>query len=112
MHLAPKHSKTALYSLSCTGNVQGLNWWWQSGLPLLFDKEVLLGATKHGQVETLQWWLNRQVDLEFRFFDIEEALEEETAPNTAETLAWWAKHGYMADSEVTDWMQVRKLQPS
>lgn len=111
MQLGPKHSKTALYALSCTGHIDGLNWWWNSGLALLFDKEVLLGATKHGQVEALQWWLDKGVPLEFRFFDIEEALEEETAPNTTETLNWWAQHGYKADSEVTDWMKVRTLKP-
>lgn len=109
MQLQPKHSKTALYALSCSGHIEGLNWWWTSGLPLLFDKEVLLGATKHGQVAALQWWMDRDVSLEFRFFDIEEALEEETAPNTAETLNWWSQHGYQADSEVTEWMKVRTL---
>lgn len=109
LQLHPTHSKTALYALSCTGNIAGLDWWLHSGLNMLYDKEVLLGATKHGQVAALQWWLDHHFQLEYRFFDIEEALEEETAPNTAETLAFWSKQGYKSDSEVTEWMKVRRL---
>jgi len=107
--LAPKYSKAALYSLSCSGNISKLDWWLnQNRFPLLYDKEVLIAATKYGQVESLQWWKDSKLEIEYRLFDIEAALEDAVA-NDQETLKWWAENGYQDSAGITDWMRNRKL---
>jgi hypothetical protein len=64
-------TKMALYHLSCVGNTGLLQWWKESGLPLTYDKEVLVGATKQGKVESLNWWLDSKLPVSYTFFDIE-----------------------------------------
>ncbi|KAK4701266.1 hypothetical protein P7C70_g4967, partial [Phenoliferia sp. Uapishka_3] len=88
--LPAPYSKVALYHLSKTGNITLLDWWKSSRHPLLYDKEVLIVATRHGQTSVLTWWKESGLDIEYRFFDIEEALEDSVARQGRDDAeAWW-----------------------
>ncbi|GJN90488.1 hypothetical protein Rhopal_003499-T1 [Rhodotorula paludigena] len=106
--LPVRYSRTALYTLSKSGNIALLNWWKNSSYSLLYDKEVLVIATQYGQVAALQWWADSGLDIEYRFFDIEEALEDSVA-NKEETQKWWEARGYDPALSTNAWMKVRNL---
>lgn len=104
-----RYSKAALYTLSKTGNIPLLTWWLRSRFPLSFDKEVLTIATRFGQTRVLQWWLESGVEIEYRFFDIEEAIEDCVGDREAVTR-WWEERGYNARMGANQWMRMRKLE--
>lgn len=110
-----RYSKAALYTLSKSGNLTLLSWWLHSRFPLAYDKEVLLIATRYARVEVLSWWARAaaegRVELEFRFFDIEEALEDCVAGEEGKegVLRWWEGRGYNAQMGANQWMRTRSL---
>lgn len=107
--LPVRYSKAALYTLSKTGNLVLLDWWLHSGYTLSYDKEVLVIATRFGHVRVLEWWASSGLEnLEFRFFDIEEALEDSVA-NKEETQRWWERRGYDTAMGANQWMRLRSL---
>ncbi|GAA5983694.1 hypothetical protein JCM10908_000383 [Rhodotorula pacifica] len=109
--LPVKYSKAALYTLSKTGNLELLDWWLhKSGYTLSYDKEVLVIATRFGHVQVLEWWATSGLsdNLEFRFFEIEEALEDSVA-NKEETQKWWERRGYDTAMGANQWMRLRSL---
>jgi len=115
-HLHPKYSKAALYHLSVVGNIACLDWWAKAATAsenrfrLLYDKDVIIGATKHGKIAALQWWLDSGLEITYRGFDIEEALEDaiSTKARTA-SLLWWAKHGLIEDIDAVYMMKLQKF---
>ncbi|KAI5477960.1 hypothetical protein MNV49_005752 [Pseudohyphozyma bogoriensis] len=95
--LPAPYSKAALYHLSRTGNVPLLDWWKSSRFSLLYDKEVLIIATRHSRTSVLSWWKESGLDIEYRFFDIEEALEDSVGDGEEKerTQEWWEREaGY------------------
>lgn len=106
--LTPRYSKAALFHLSKVGNVALLDWWKASSFPLAFDKEVLVIATRYGQTGALQWWLESGLEIEYRFFDIEEALEDSVA-GKEEAQKWWEKRGYKNVLSGSEWTKPRNL---
>lgn len=105
-----KYSRAAMYHLSCRGDTSLLEWWrTDSGLPLKYDKDVLTGATKHGRVHSLEWWRTSGLELEYRFFDVEEAIEDAVV-GTDDVAAWWRERGF-EQGRITmhDWMKVRPV---
>lgn len=106
--LPVRYSKAALYSLSKNGNILLLDWWKQSRFTLVYDKEVLINATRYGQTKVLDWWLSSGLDIEYRFFDIEEALEDSCA-RKEETQRWWESLGYNTSLGANTWMKPRNL---
>ncbi|GAA5908853.1 hypothetical protein JCM6882_005468 [Rhodosporidiobolus microsporus] len=107
-----RYSKAALYTLSKSGNVASLQWWASSRFPLAYDKEVLAIATRFGRVDVLEWWATlSDLDVEFRFFDIEEALEDCVADEGAKerVLRWWEERGYDPLMGANQWMRMRNL---
>jgi len=108
--LHPSHSKTALYHLSCVGNVDSLNWWRDSKFKMLYDKDVIIGATKHGQTQALEWWIDSGLEITYRPFDIEEALEDAINDAARErSQNWWRRHGLSGSSRATEMMRIFKL---
>ncbi|KAM0747488.1 hypothetical protein T439DRAFT_328727 [Meredithblackwellia eburnea MCA 4105] len=107
--LPAPYSKTALYHLSRAGNVLLLDWWKSSRHPLLYDKKVLIVATRHGQTSVLTWWKDSGLEVEYRFFDIEEALEDSVAPGGREEAeGWWEREtGYDPALSSGEWTKVR-----
>ncbi|BGP48213.1 hypothetical protein JCM10450v2_004085 [Rhodotorula kratochvilovae] len=106
--LPVRYSKVALHHISKMGNIALLNWWASSQYALAYDKEVLVVATQFGQVAALQWWADSGLDIEYRFFEIEEALEDSVA-NKEETQKWWEVRGYDNNLSTNAWMKVRNL---
>lgn len=101
-----KYSKAALFHLSQTGNVELLDWWKNSRHPLLYTGEVLHAATRHGQTGVLSWWRDSGLDIEYRFFDIEEALED-SVNGKEEAQKWWEAEGYDTGLSTNDWTKIR-----
>jgi hypothetical protein len=110
-----RYSKAALYTLSKSGNLPSLHWWLRSPFPLAYDKEVLSIATRHTRLSVLDFWAQaaeeKKVELEFRFFDIEEALEDCVADEEGKerVLKWWERRGYDAQMGANQWMRMRNL---
>ncbi|GAA5985817.1 hypothetical protein JCM11641_006217, partial [Rhodosporidiobolus odoratus] len=106
-----KYTKAALYSLSKSGNLPLLAWWRSSRFPLAYDKEVLIVATRYARVDVLEWWGNSGLDVEFRFFDVEEALEDCVGCEVEKEKVqdWWEKRGYDTIMGANSWMRMRGL---
>ncbi|GAA5820426.1 hypothetical protein JCM11251_005621 [Rhodosporidiobolus azoricus] len=107
-----RYSKAALYTLSKSGNLASLNWWATSRFPLAYDKEVLVIATRYARVDVLDWWATTPgLDVEFRFFDIEEALEDCVADEQGKERVqrWWEERGYDPLMGANQWMRMRNL---
>ncbi|ORY81777.1 hypothetical protein BCR35DRAFT_303916 [Leucosporidium creatinivorum] len=108
--LPVRYSKAALHSLSRTGNVPLLDWWLHSRFALLYDKEVILIATRYGQTGALTWWLQSGLEMEYRFFDIEEALEDSVGEVEKErSQRWWEMRGYDVALGTNEWTRIRDL---
>lgn len=106
--LPVRYSKAALHSLSRTGNVRLLDWWKHSRFALQYDKEVIIIATRHGQTASLTWWLESGLDMEYRYFDIEEALEDSVAGKDR-AQKWWEALGYDASMNANEWTKLRNF---
>lgn len=109
--LPADYSKAALFHLSKVGNVALLDWWKSSRFPLLFDKEVIVAATRYGQTSALAWWWDSGLEIEYRFFDIEEALED-SLNGKEETQKWWEGKGYvpsLTGPALSEWTRPRKF---
>ena len=105
--LGPRPTKTAAYFLTTHGYVDLLEWFRRSDFGLLYDTEVLSGATKHGQVEALQWWYDSGLSMTYRWSDIDEAIEDAVEARKQEVIRWWVKHGYRETATQSDWVLVR-----
>ncbi|GAA5850325.1 hypothetical protein JCM8547_001832 [Rhodosporidiobolus lusitaniae] len=106
-----RYSKAALYTLSKSSNLPLLTWWRNSRFPLAYDKEVLVIATRYARTDVLDWWATSGLDVEFRFFDIEEALEDCVADEEGKgrVQRWWEGRGYDAQMGANQWMRMRNL---
>ncbi|KAK4053882.1 hypothetical protein OIO90_003719 [Microbotryomycetes sp. JL221] len=109
--LPVRYSKQALHSISRSGNVKLLDWWKASKFMLDYDKEVIIIATRHGQTKALTWWLESGLDLEFRFFDIEAALEDAVVDDGDHdaVVKWWEDLGYNENMHASEWSKLRNL---
>lgn len=105
-----RYSAASLWYLSREGNIPLLDWWKQSRFPLKYDKQVVLVATKHGQTAVLTWWLQSGLDLEYRYFDVEEALEDSIGERERQaSQAWWEARGYDVGMNNTLWTRPRNM---
>lgn len=108
--LPARYTNVALSHLSRVGNVPLLDWWKTSRFALKYSKEVILIATKHGQTEALTWWLESGLDISYKFFDIEEAIEDEVVGRRKEVESWWARLGYDEENmRADDWTKTRNF---
>ncbi|KAM0791208.1 hypothetical protein ACM66B_005690 [Microbotryomycetes sp. NB124-2] len=112
--LPVRYSKQALHSISRIGNIHLLDWWKASKFRLDYDKEVIIIATRHGQTKALTWWLESGLDLEYRFFDIEAALEDAVVSDGEydAVVKWWEALGYKQSMNASDWSKLRNLKTS
>ncbi|SGY22806.1 BQ5605_C019g08860 [Microbotryum silenes-dioicae] len=102
------YSKAALRYISQMGNIALLDWWKHSRFKMDYDKDVILIATRYGQTRSLTWWLESGLDVEYRFFDIEEALED-SVMGKDESQKWWEGLGYDVGMSQTEWTRVRNF---
>ena len=74
----------------------------------MYDKDVIIGATKYGQVAALEWWVSSGLTITFRPFDIEEAIEDAVTASAREASEeWWKLHGLL---ESRDPLKIVRLQ--
>jgi hypothetical protein len=78
---------------------------------MIFDNQVLVGATKNGHDEILEWWRSSGLRVEFKTCDIEEALEDADPISGAEERVrrWWARNGLNLGVGPSEWMRVKVL---
>ncbi|RDW75341.1 phosphopantothenoylcysteine decarboxylase-like protein [Coleophoma cylindrospora] len=109
------HSESVARIASGHGCVAVLEVWRElKGEKLAFDSQVLVGPTKHGHVDVLEWWKNFSDAggrVEYKTCDIEEALEDSVGSQVDEDRVrrWWARNGLNLGVEVSEWTKVKFL---
>lgn len=98
----------ALKGASYRGEVDVLEWWKRSGLRLVYDKEVLVEATKFNRADILEWWSRSGLRVEYCVCDIEAALEDAIGGGH-EARMWWLKRGCRFNVPVNEWMEYKTL---
>ncbi|KIW96172.1 uncharacterized protein Z519_03239 [Cladophialophora bantiana CBS 173.52] len=97
------------------GHVPVLEMWHRfKGSKMIFDNQVLVGATKNGHAGVLQWWkdVSRKTGLrvEYKTCDIEEAMEDAVGGGgEGEVREWWARNGLNLGVGTGEWMRVKTL---
>ncbi|KAF2117156.1 hypothetical protein BDV96DRAFT_490196 [Lophiotrema nucula] len=83
------------------------------GEKLLFDNQVLVGPTKMGHADVLEWWkkvAKSGLKVEYKTCDIEEALEDGVEGDKGEDVRrWWAVNGLNLGVGTSEWMKVKVL---
>ncbi|KAK5166825.1 uncharacterized protein LTR77_007554 [Saxophila tyrrhenica] len=93
--IAFPHEDTVAKLASTHGHVDILQVWHElKGSKIIFDNQVLVGATKSGNVDVLEWWKTSGLKVEYKTCDIEEALEDgDEGERGVEVRRWWARNG-------------------
>lgn len=95
---------------STHGHVPVLDLWYQlKGPKMIFDNQVLVGATKNGHVDVLEWWRRSGLRVEFKTCDIEEALEDAVSGSEERVRRWWERNGLNLGVGTSEWMKVKVL---
>ena len=72
-----RHEETIAKLASTHGHTHILDYWRKlRGEKMLFDNQVLVGPTKMGHADVLEWWKRCGLRVEYKTCDIEEALED------------------------------------
>ena len=106
------HAESVARIASTHGHVHVLELWRQlKGAKMIFDCQVLVGPTKNGHDNVLDWWRRSGLRVEFKTCDIEEALEDADPVSGAEgrVRAWWAKNGLNLGVGTSEWMETKVL---
>jgi hypothetical protein len=97
------------------GHVPVLEMWFNfKNTKMIFDNQVLVGATKNGHAGVLQWWkeVSRKSGLrvEYKTCDIEEAMEDAVGGGgEGEVREWWGRNGLNLGVGTGEWMRVKCL---
>lgn len=106
------HTESVARIASTHGHVKVLDLWYRlKGPKMIFDNQVLVGATKNGHDDVLEWWRRSGLRVEFKTCDIEEALEDADPSSGAEQRVrqWWARNGLNLGVGTVEWMKVKVL---
>jgi hypothetical protein len=107
------HEESVAKIASTHGHVPVLSLWLAlKGSKMIFDVNVLVGATKNGHTDVLEWWKNSGLRVEFRTCDIEEAIEDCVGGGVAgeqRVREWWARNGLNLGVGTSEWMKVKVL---
>lgn len=103
------------------GQVEALETWrrLKGDSKLVFDGEVLTSPTMHQHLDVLEWWRKfahgelegmegRKQVVEFRTYNIEEALEDSIG-DQSKVRRWWAQNGLNLGLRNREWMKTRYL---
>lgn len=106
-----QHEDTVAKLASTHGHVEILQLWHETkGSKIIFDNLVLVGATKNGNVEVLEWWKTSGLKVEFKTCDVEEALEDgDEGERGMEVRRWWARNGLNLGVGTSEWMKTKVL---
>lgn len=102
----------AIAKLASThGHTHILDYWRKlHGEKMLFDNQVLVGPTKQGRADVLEWWKRSGLRVEYKTCDIEEALEDGVEGDAGESVCkWWARNGLNLGVGTSEWMRVKVL---
>ncbi|RMZ75609.1 hypothetical protein DV738_g5386, partial [Chaetothyriales sp. CBS 135597] len=97
------------------GHVKVLELWHSfKGSKMIFDNQVLVGATKNGHAGVLQWWKDASarygLRVEYKTCDIEEAMEDAVGGGgEGEVREWWGRNGLNLGVGTGEWMKVKTL---
>ncbi|KPI45830.1 uncharacterized protein AB675_850 [Cyphellophora attinorum] len=97
------------------GHVAVLETWYNfKGSKMIFDNQVLVGATKNGHAGVLQWWKEVSkrsgLKVEYKTCDIEEAMEDAVGGGgEGEVREWWGRNGLNLGVGTGEWMKVKTL---
>lgn len=108
-------NEDAVAKLASThGHVDILQLWHDlKGNKMIFDNQVLVGATKNGHVKVLQWWKESGLKVEYKTCDMEEALEDgHEGDKGLEVRRWWARNGLNLGVGTSEWMKTKFLNSS
>ena len=99
---------------STHGHVDILQLWHETkGNKMIFDNQVLIGASKHGNVDVLEWWKQSGLKVEYKTCDVEEALEDGNEGERGMAVRrWWAKNGLNLGVGTSEWMKTKFLNNS
>lgn len=105
------HEDTIAKLASAHGHTRILNYWHRyCGEKMLFDNQVLVGPTKMGHADVLEWWKRSGLRVEYKTCDIEEALEDGVEGEAGEDVRkWWARNGLNLGVGTSEWMRVKVL---
>lgn len=109
--IAFPHEDVVAKLASTHGHVDILKVWHElKGSKMIFDNQVLVGATKSGNVEVLEWWRRSGLKVEYKTCDIEEALEDgDEGERGVEVRRWWARNGLNLGVGTSEWMKTKVL---
>lgn len=105
------HEDTVAKLASTHGHVDILHLWHElKGNKIIFDNQVLVGATKMGNVRVLEWWKRSGLKVEYKTCDVEEALEDgDEGEKGMEVRRWWARNGLNLGVGTSEWMKTKFL---
>ncbi|KAH0545227.1 hypothetical protein FGG08_000681 [Glutinoglossum americanum] len=106
------HEESVAKIASTYGHVKVLQLWKElKGGKMIYDNQVLVGPTKNGHRDVLEWWRNSGFKVEYKTCDIEEALEDCVGgfATTEEVKKWWARNGLNLGVGTSEWMRVKVL---
>ncbi len=105
------HEEIVAKIASANGHVNVLRLWKElKGEKMIFDNQVLVGPTKYGHRDVLEWWKNSGFRVEYKTCDIEEALEDSLGGVGEEQVkVWWARNGLNLGVGTSEWMKVKVL---
>ncbi|KAE8132593.1 hypothetical protein BDV38DRAFT_207529 [Aspergillus pseudotamarii] len=106
------HTESVARIASTHGHVHVLDFWYRlKGAKMIFDSQVLVGPTKNGHDNVLEWWRQSGLRVEFKTCDIEEALEDADPVSGAEERVrrWWARNGLNLGVGTSEWMKTKVL---
>ncbi|KAI5370468.1 putative flavoprotein [Septoria linicola] len=109
--IAFPHEDTVAKLASTHGHVDILQVWHElKGSKIIFDNQVLVGATKSGNVAVLEWWKESGLKVEYKTCDVEEALEDGyEGERGMEVRRWWAMNGLNLGVGTSEWMKTKVL---
>ncbi|KAH0372368.1 flavoprotein, partial [Aureobasidium melanogenum] len=105
------HEDSVAKLASTHGHVEVLKVWHAvKGSKMIFDNQVLVGATKMGHVNVLEWWKQSGLRVEYKTCDVEEALEDGVEGRKGmEVRRWWARNGLNLGVGTSEWMKPKVL---
>lgn len=105
------HEDAVAKLASTHGHVEVLSVWHAvKGSKMIFDNQVLVGATKMGHVSVLEWWKQSGLRVEYKTCDVEEALEDGVEGRKGEEVRrWWARNGLNLGVGTSEWMKPKVL---
>ena len=80
----------AIDGASRAGQVDSLDWWLKSGLPFEYTEAALEHASAKNQPAALEWWREQRTRLPLK---VGRVMDTASAAGQVSALAWWANSG-------------------